>query len=353
MAKITKNEINNKLAAMLFKDFYKGVIAIHEDYKDDQKFWGHLFNTFFREQNIDKMYRPFASYEGTGVDFVRDSFSEFAGHRYYDKTKYGEIDIHLVLCIDSDSKYLYENQQWYLNKPYIFHTYAYSIENYNCYGECLNQKFAEYSLNQIPAIDFVQLFKDFSSTLSTLFSYWIYNERYNIGMGTNEIGKEVQKEIMNMEKFCKDLKNDETDLQTAQNEIITEISNRANICIEELEKNYGKLIDKNAKQEMIDDFKARYNIEEHDLFLYFKGHWVFEEFLLPIAKYQFAYLKNYFLLNAENDLKKSQINNNFGVTEAESNIKIKTIIEKIYEIAVHHKTPPINKIWQDLQKTPW
>ncbi len=352
MAKFTENEIKNRLVGMgLFKDSYKGVIAIHEDYKDDQKFWGHLFNTFFREQNINKSYRPFASYEGTGVDFVRDSFAEFAGYAYKVKTKYEEVDLKLVICVDADSKYLYEKQTWYLNKPYIFHTYAYSIENYNCFGEFLNQEFAKYSLNQIPTIDFVQLFKGFSLALSTLFCYWIYNEQNQTGMGTDEVGKEKQKEIMNMETFCKGLKNDEIDLQTSQNEIITEISKLAKECIEELEHSYGKLIDENSKQEMLAEFKTQYGIEEQELFLYFKGHWVFDEFLVPIVQYHFWYLKNEFFKKAENDLRKNQINNQFGETEAESNIKIKTIVEKIHEIAIHHKTPLINKIWHDLMKT--
>ncbi len=350
--KFDKEQIDEMLSSMIYEDTYEGIVAIHEDYKDDQKFWGHLFNTFFREQIINKSYRAFASYEGTGVDFVRNAFAEFAGYSYKDKTKYEEVDVKLVICVDADSKYLYE-KPWYLNKPYIFHTHAYSIENYNCFGEFLNQKFAEYSLNKIPTIDFVQLFKDFSLALSTLFCYWIYNEQNQTGMGADEVGKEKQKEMMNMEDFCKDLEKNGTDLSTTKNEIISEIIKRAKNCIEELENNYGKLLDENVKQEMLVEFKTEYGIEEQDLFLYFKGHWVFEEFLIPIAQYQFFYLKNAFLKEAENDLRKRQINNQFGETAAESNIKIKTIVEKIHEIAIHHKTSPINKIWEDLLKTTW
>jgi hypothetical protein len=49
----------------------------------------------------------------------------------------------------------------------------------------------------------------------------------------------------------------------------------------------------------------------------------------------------------------SEINNQFEETAAEGMIKIKTIAEKIHEIAIHHKTPPVNKIWQDLDNTKW
>lgn len=280
----------------------------------------------------------------------------------YSVTNKNNQQLRLIVCVDADSKYLYETP-WYLNKPYIFHTYAYSIENYNCFGEFLNQKFAEYSLNQISTIDFVQLFKDFSLALSTLFCYWVYNKstykpKDKNRMKSNEVGKEKQKEIMSVEKFCAYLKKSKIDLQTAQNEILTEISKRVKECIDELENNYGKLIDENTKQEMLDKFKTQYGIEEQDLFLYFKGHWIFEEFLIPIAQYQFWYLKEEFLSILPPSIDKKsheeavrRINNQFGETEAESNIKIKTIVEKIHEIAIHHKISPINKIWEDLLST--
>jgi len=358
--KLTESEIKNRLVAMsLFKNSYKGIIAIHEDYKDDQKFWGHLFDTFFDEKKIERKYTPFYSIAISQLTKNEDeakkmteNLAEYAGYHFQTKTKYDEVDVKLVVCVDADSKYLYQ-EPWYLNKDYIFHTYTYSIENCNCVGKFLNNKFRDYSLNKIPTIDFVQLFKDFSLTLSTLFCYWIYNELNQIGMGSDEIGKVKQKEIMNMKDFCKDLKITETDLQTAQNEMITEISNRAKQCIDELEKNYGKLIDENEKQKMLDDFRTLYGIEEQDLFLYFKGHWVFEEFLLPIAQYQFLYLKKEFMKNAENEVKKNQINNQFGATEAESIAKIKTIVEKIHESVIHHKISPLDKLWQDLEKTKW
>ncbi len=380
-SKFSKEQIEGLLASVIFQDVYNGVVAIHEDYKDDQKFWGEVFFTFFANKDLNRKYIPFyplatnyvsnttenSNHEDcdTGSDFVKDNFLSFAGLTYQESTKYRSVNLRLIICVDADSKYLYQPKVWYLNQPYIFHTHAYSIENYNSIGKFLNKEFAKYSLGAIHTIDFEQLFKDFSTALSSLFCYWLYAFENDYKDLQPLVGKKVQKEVMEMELFCKNMQNDnknlQTDLVNFQENIIAEITKRAKDVIVNIEitQGFGQLLDETEKQKKIAQLKSSHNIDENDLFLYFKGHWVFEEFLLPIVNYQFWYLKEKALQNAktktdkEQEIAKKQINNQFGETVLETTTKIKTIVEQIYKDSIHSKISPIDKIYQDLESTSW
>lgn len=230
-SKFSKEQIETFLAEMIFQGVYEGVVAIHEDYKDDQKFWGEVFFTFFTNRELDRKYVPFSplainyvsntSYENsnnedfdTGSDFVRDNFLSFAGLTYNLSTKYKSVNLRLILCVDADSKYLYQPKIWYLNQSYVFHTHAYSIENYNCIGKFLNKEFEKYSLAAIRTIDFKQLFKDFSTALSSLFCCWLYAFEYENKDLQPLIGKKAQKSVITMVDFCKNMQNDNKSLLT-------------------------------------------------------------------------------------------------------------------------------------------
>jgi hypothetical protein len=145
-SKFSKEQMEGLLAEMIFQDVYNGVVAIHEDYKDDQKFWGEVFFTFFANKELDRKYMPFyplaTNYTGgiesenidneetnTGKDFVRDNFLSFSGLHYTQATRYKSVNLRLILCVDADSEYLYNPTIWYFNQKqnYVFHTHAYSI----------------------------------------------------------------------------------------------------------------------------------------------------------------------------------------------------------------------------------
>lgn len=78
-----------------------------------------------------------------------------------------------VLCIDSDLRYFIEDK--YLQNPYIFHTYTYSIENYLCAPKVLHGLFADI-LNQT-GFDFYDFFKKYSTIVFPVFLYNLYFER--------------------------------------------------------------------------------------------------------------------------------------------------------------------------------
>ncbi len=84
----------------------------------------------------------------------------------------------MLLCVDSDYDYLLQ-QSTSLSKlinthPYIFQTYAYSIENYKCFAESLEGLCVQASLNDEPLFDFIEFLHQYSSIVYELFLFSFY-----------------------------------------------------------------------------------------------------------------------------------------------------------------------------------
>ncbi len=104
-----------------FKDKEALVIAVEG--KDDATFWSFVFDRsdFKGRYRIFKNYnfpKPKSSGKNTLAHYLPHTQSDFA------------------ICIDSDYDYLLENTVW--QRPYVFQTYTYSVENYYCYVSSLN-----------------------------------------------------------------------------------------------------------------------------------------------------------------------------------------------------------------------
>lgn len=104
-----------------FKDRKALVIAVEG--KDDAAFWSFVFDrSDFRDN-----YRIFKNYNyPTAKSSGKNTLAHYLPHTQRD----------FIICIDSDYDYLLENMTW--QRPYVFQTYAYSIENYYCYVPSLN-----------------------------------------------------------------------------------------------------------------------------------------------------------------------------------------------------------------------
>ncbi|GAB4410665.1 MAG: hypothetical protein OHK0039_15200 [Bacteroidia bacterium] len=116
-----------------------------------------------------------------------------------------------------------------------------------------------------------------------------------------------------------------------------------------MEENCGQLLDDRDIQSLLAGIREQHGIEQHDLHIYVKGHWVFERFLLPVLDYQFQQLRNRFLTEAD----PAETRNLFGHTPAEASAKIKGIAEARYIDSVYTRVHPINNIFDDLQRHTW
>lgn len=85
---------------------------------------------------------------------------------------------YLLLCVDSDFDYLLNGKTassaTIRNNPYIFHTYAYSIENYQCFAQSLHQVCVQATLNDAVDVDFVAVLEAYSAIIVELLPWIIH-----------------------------------------------------------------------------------------------------------------------------------------------------------------------------------
>jgi len=86
----------------------------------------------------------------------------------------------LICCVDADYDYLIqgatETSRTMLSSPYVFHTYAYAIENLQCYAPSLRTVMVAITLNDHQIFDFLEFMTRFSEAIFPLFvwSIWYY-----------------------------------------------------------------------------------------------------------------------------------------------------------------------------------
>ena len=86
----------------------------------------------------------------------------------------------MIACVDADYDYLLngatEQSRRVLESPYVFHTYAYAIENLQCYAPSLHDVCVAVTLNDHRIFDFEDYLRQYSETIFPLFvwSVWAY-----------------------------------------------------------------------------------------------------------------------------------------------------------------------------------
>lgn len=83
----------------------------------------------------------------------------------------------MIACVDADYDYLIQGRthqsQKVLESPYVFHTYVYAIENFQCYAPSLHNVCVSVTLNDHRIFDFRAYFAQFSEALFPLFVWSI------------------------------------------------------------------------------------------------------------------------------------------------------------------------------------
>lgn len=89
---------------------------------------------------------------------------------------------HLIACVDADYDYLLQGHGTFSNiickNNYVFHTYAYAIENFQCYAGTLHDVCVMATLNDTEIFDFKAFFNAFSEVIYPLFVWNVWCYRY-------------------------------------------------------------------------------------------------------------------------------------------------------------------------------
>lgn len=152
------------------KSARKRIVAYVESY-DDVSFWSHILSDF----NTDKYYFQVMLPSNTSLA---------KGKKVAMMNDLGQgLGCNMIACVDSDYDYLLQGRtntsRRIIRSPYVLHTYAYAIENYQCYAESLHGVCVQCTLNDKPMIDFPAFFRLYSQIIYPLFLWniWFYRKR--------------------------------------------------------------------------------------------------------------------------------------------------------------------------------
>ncbi len=148
-------------------------VRVEGKYDTDEIFWSHLMRNVLPDLTF-KVYR-YANYP-TAPAFGKSNvlkFKEFAARDF-------------ILCVDSDYDYLLEKED--LNHPFIFQTYTYSVENYQCYAPSLLLILKRFLDLESVDYDFVDLMNRYSSIVHRLLVYSLFSMKIDGEFNADKCG---------------------------------------------------------------------------------------------------------------------------------------------------------------------
>lgn len=146
------------------------IVAYVESY-DDVAFWRTLLEEFENDECYFQVMLPSATTLAKGKKMV-----------LMNTLNTTELGKSLIACVDSDYDLLMQGATAISRKinrsKYIFQTYAYAIENFQCFSDSLHEVCVQSTLNDRRLIDFNEFLKNYSEIAYPLFLWnvWFYRQ---------------------------------------------------------------------------------------------------------------------------------------------------------------------------------
>lgn len=183
----------------------------------------------------------------------------------------GKLGSNMIACVDADYDYLMQGRteasHVVCNNPYVFHTYAYAIENFQCYAPSLHKVCVMATLNDRDAFDFEGFLKEFSKTLYPLFvwSIWCYRNGEHRAFSMADMNGVFAMGDVNL-------------LHPYRS--IDKMRGRVNRAVAWLQRNFPK-----AKEDY-SDLKAELGalgVTPENVYMYVRGHDIFDSVVGPLV----------------------------------------------------------------------
>lgn len=172
MKRLSENLTSQYIAAANLlkpKSARKKIVAYVESY-DDILFWRTLLDEFEDKEYYFQVMLP-------------SSKTLVKGKKAALMNRLGKgLGQNMIACVDADYDYLLQGtthtSHQIISSPYVFHTYAYAIENYQCYAESLHQVCVMATLNDRSIVDIPVFMQLYSRIIHPLFiwSVWFYRK---------------------------------------------------------------------------------------------------------------------------------------------------------------------------------
>ena len=244
--------------ALTSKKARRRIVAYVESY-DDIYFWRTVLSEFENDKRYFEVMLPSKINLTRGKKSVLMNFLEGA-----------PLGRDMIACVDADYDYLLQGRtaqsKKVLESPYVFHTYVYAIENYQCYAPSLHNVCVSVTLNDHRIFDFRTYFQAFSEALFPLFvwSVMLYrNGNYN-KFSISDFNRIADPGGFNVQH---------------PEPSIANVKRKVNTKVNELQRQFP-----DAKEEYLatkDDIKAL-GVTAQTTYLYIQGHHLFDTVVSPI-----------------------------------------------------------------------
>ncbi|MBR6141654.1 MAG: DUF4435 domain-containing protein [Bacteroidaceae bacterium] len=262
MAKRLQEHLNStyiELASKLRpKDAARKVVAYVESY-DDVFFWRSVLQDFETDRIKFEVMLP-----------SRHTLSK--GKKAALMNRLGpSLGDFMVACVDADYDYLMQGatevSRKLLGSPFIFHTYAYAIENYQCYAPSLHTACVMATLNDRDILSFEAFLEAYSRIVWPLFVWSIWAHRYG------------QAGIYSITDFAQTVTFHDINPWHPEN-ALEHLRDRVNKQIGWLQRKFPKAKDTYLK--LRKTMQEELGILPADTYLYIQGHALMDGVVLPL-----------------------------------------------------------------------
>lgn len=250
-------EAANRLTS---KKARRRIVAYVESY-DDVFFWRTVLSRFENESQYFQVMLPsrFDHLERGKKAVMMRLLSQQVGHD-------------MIACVDADYDYLMqgatETSREVLSNPYVFHTYAYAIENLQCYAPSLYEVCVATTLNDHAIFNIDEYLRQYSLAIFPLFvwSIWYYRSPNYKDFTISDFNRVIETGNFN--------------IQNAER-LIQNVRRKVGSRIRQLQ-----LANPNAKESYLavkEDIK-RLGVTPETTYLYIQGHNFFDKIVVPMMK---------------------------------------------------------------------
>ena len=229
-------------------------IVVYVESYDDIFFWRTVLSRFENEQRYFEVMLP--------------------SHKKLERGKKAALMAGLgeamIACVDADYDYLLQGataqSQKVIENPYVFHTYAYSIESLQCYAPSLHDVCVAITLNDHRIFDFDDYLRQYSEAVFPLFvwSVWAYRTGRHNKFSLSDFNRVADPGGFNV-----------FDPQPS----IDHLRRKVNTKVHQLQHEFP-----NNKEEYIrtkENIKAL-GVTPQTTYLYIQGHHLFDTVIVPI-----------------------------------------------------------------------
>lgn len=242
----------------------------------------------------------------------------------------------MIACVDADYDYILqgatEMSRQMLENPYIFHTYAYAIENFQCYAKGLHETCVMVTLNDHRIFNFERFLQSYSQTIWPLFVWhvvFLQHRKMTMHFDMCEFNKVVVLPSVRIQnpKWA-----------------IEYLSKKVRAKMFQLERRFPKLKDALPETErMLRDL----GINDNNTYLYIQGHHLFDLVVSPVVQTVCDILRN----EQENDIRDRAVHSEQARTEIacyENSLgKVKMMMKKN---TYYQFSPEFQKILADVEE---